>query len=1600
MGCSSGEGTPTSSISQSARFECKSKSVQITEHPGPTRGIWEGWETIDSAPGLGRTPELVFVFDQKVDSNGVAGAATLRALECDDDVPSDDAVPLTVETIASGFEHVVRVRPLKELERGCLYQLSFGGDAGLTTNGRCLAAPRELTFRTRAPGEPTALEREATEVRYLPRSFEVSAFKLLPDVHWPATVLFERYAEELGLRIFLDSFAPMAEKRPSVLYPEITYRPYRQMYLGVPVIGAAYSVHEDAEDGVRLVTGTPMLGAALDPPEVGPRVTRQSAIGKAKAAALEQKGYVGRPPGFESEEAELVITTVDPPPAPRDLQLVWRVKLVLSGHAGGVVVLLDAHSGKVLAVRSTASQACSFADRKTMLLIDDDVTGHVQTPQAQLWNDPTAFQMSEYETIAEDPVYVLEGNGLGPGTKPRMFTQCGSESDPNLATVPSAQSDASWGHIQKAAASRHMAVQRCLAYFATRSFRGGPSAPLTPETAWFGLDGVGEVPINIHLGDWRLKDFYDLERNEVYFWVPDDPSKDESLRHAAIDVACHEFGHGVLQYITIDALRTAFEADAIREGFADIVGLLVERSVRGVGNWNWCFGGDPSQNQFCYRNVDSPRSHRDPGTHLEEPQPETYLGHHYCALVDDVPGNVHPDDKYQFCIHHNSTILSHWFYLLTTGGSGVNDRGCTYSLMPLLGAAPQQASLNAGELVLFHALREHAPPDSGFVALASATLSAAKAIFGDAAVEVGRVARAWAAVGVWENFWEGENARIAPARGATDVNPWAPIRWIPEPHETSWDIQIFIGPDLRSATLYAEATVADLVTVGGKDYAAYHIALLPQARYYWRVRPHMDRSWEDCYPVHFFDTGDLPTVTDLAVTAELTPEGLVRPGTIDVEWTRASGSLGYTLQADTTNPRCASTSSTAITEEVTDDPYLAGLAGASLSRIQPSEEYWLTVNPIGPHDPTGMPATGPCSEIQFTTTQMRPPIAIRPDGGVFHYRSPHGSFGAGGPLAWSWTGLDGPERYELRFFDRAPPAPEPSDPLDACGATPLLSVFIDEPCQTESAGETCEVTVDDDLFPVPNPTGYCWEVISIATNEKTSEPSDRLFFRYGLPSPQKIAPGVTEADAAFRIDQGALVDHIVRDPVDLSWFGDPDAAGYLFKMGRWPWLLKGEAPDPPNCFPFSGTCINEPLVVTHRDFVGDTSVRVDGARAGMGRYVWTVWPLLGDPHSPGSVSERQPLVDGFPIFSYTTGPALPEIKFDAATTVFRPECDAFTGTVTFPFAPSSVEITGQFPAQGFLSPGLECEKPTVNRLTDWTPEVNWIYPDKYDCTYAFEIPAPAPQGTYTITARAFGVSTQEDQVVTESFSTSTCGHLDGPCCECDGSSFCLGRAACVVGTCRPCGGKGENCCDPDVTGFACEQDLECQGNNRCGCGRTFRLCCAGGTCRNELDACVSGVCEPSCGFLWYPCCPDGDCLFGECVEGECVESGMGDDTGSTCAMPTGLDGYPWGAGSNEPPLLRQAHIESIVFSGYMVAHCDGPLPSVPPGASLEDEWRLVEFEFSGSEWVTWRFHQTLLICAAKEVYVRRARSWCGDVPSAWTDWHWHVQFPGPDWLWE
>lgn len=121
-----------------------------------------------------------------------------------------------------------------------------------------------------------------------------------------------------------------------------------------------------------------------------------------------------------------------------------------------------------------------------------------------------------------------------------------------------------------------------------------------------------------------------------------------------IDVAAHEYGHGVVHYSISGGLTYTYESGALHEAYADIFGAGVEDYVTGSGNWimgeNLTVPGIASP----VRNVKDPSTISDSlGVHPDR----FYHSGFYCG-TDDYGG-----------VHHNSTAVSHAAYLMAEGGS-------------------------------------------------------------------------------------------------------------------------------------------------------------------------------------------------------------------------------------------------------------------------------------------------------------------------------------------------------------------------------------------------------------------------------------------------------------------------------------------------------------------------------------------------------------------------------------------------------------------------------------------------------------------------------------------------------------------------------------------------------------------------------------------------------------------------------------------------------------------------------------------------------------------------------------------------------------------
>jgi Zn-dependent metalloprotease len=1396
---------------------CLSHAMKVTAQPGPTQGLWAHTEPLASAPAVSTRAEFVFVFDRIVSSDEVARAVSISLVSCPDQAsPPPHNVALTVAPVASGVYNAVVVRHASEsFMPGCTYALHVPGDKPLDELHTCLSAGNDFSFRVLGPHEASAFQNEAVAIRYRPKTFDVAAFKEPVGRSLALPSAMNRYAEDLGVRPFVDTFKAGAPARPSTIDANGFVRTYAQLYLGVPVLGYGYTAVEDSTGNVRSVTGRNAKSIGL---RATPNVLELVASTAALTHLLLTHPAIPPPLYRDHDSALVVVSTTSAPRAP-EFHLAWRIHFVEAHSGQGFIVLVDALNGAILQTHSTLLSQCAPTDTSRLTVVSNAVQASVPTFQSDHYNDPAEFFLAQYSG-GSGTSYVLQTNKFGATSR----AVCGGGISPiatTLAAVPGLVADATWSPETTSTAASYMGVQRCLDYFAAQPFRAAIGQTPTPDAGWLGFDGAGAVPIGVHVGNFPDEFHPDLK--ELFFRGS---TAAQVGTGAALDTVCHEFGHGVLNELL--GATTTLESSAVAEAFADISGAVVEHSVRSEGDWNGCQGGDLNLNPLtvangCIRNFVHPELSSGGltttvGGSAAAPSPDAYLSGNY---ADPITAG---EDVF---VHRNSTVMSRWFYLLAHGGDGLNSLKCPYDLQPFDAANPA-AGWDEAYSLLFRTMHERAQADDQFVDIANETISAADSIYAGAPDHddrVSRVVNAWAAVNVWESFWEGKNDTIVPAMNQKNVNPWAPIKWLAQDGESSWDVQIF-SPDAR--TLYADIggpnnsppAVQETTTVNGKRYAVLRLALSPNTHYFWRTRPHSADAWSDCYPVHFFDTGDVPKVDGLLIVNTLTTDNRVRPGNIEVGWNRLAGASEYKIFVGplATQQPCAITDGTQVVT-VPADPNSAATGLTALVRgvqYRANTPFVFQVQALGPSDVTGTHPTSNCAVLDFNLAPPRPPtLNFPPDGFAYQYLSPHLPIGDDFPI--SFTAYDGSVDVMVTFYQR--------DAQGNCLDTFPHGESVRVSCPGNLLNE-CPGTITGDIFPAPNPngpwanpTGYCWDVAEMSDNGFIGSLEHKRKFGYGMPGPRNQAPGVqigaVEAGQStnppgFSLDYGA--------PVTFSWDKVPSAQSYFIEVGKWPWSLGGAPKIPSSCLPID--CIGAPVAgptLPATQFTGTSTTIKEGennASVSKGRYCWTIWPVLSDPDHPDQPNARQPSVlPQANTYCYSSEPAKPQIFVDNPPSGSGFSSARITGHVLFPYVPDTGNVpfvqldasTPQLP--GSTKTGdANCSPTTTSDPLAWAPGQNFMFNDLYDCTIQFSF-EPTKNTSYVIHAHANGY-TSVVEADPKPFSTGSCGGTGEACCA---GNSCDAGNNCTNGRCGGCGGHNQECC---ATGTMCTSGFTCH-NNKC-----------------------------------------------------------------------------------------------------------------------------------------------------------------------------------------
>ncbi|NVO02340.1 MAG: M4 family metallopeptidase [Bacteroidetes bacterium] len=178
-----------------------------------------------------------------------------------------------------------------------------------------------------------------------------------------------------------------------------------------------------------------------------------------------------------------------------------------------------------------------------------------------------------------------------------------------------------------------------------------------------------------------------------------------------VDICGHEISHGLTEKTA--GLIYANESGALNEGFSDIFGTTIEFFAK-PSTANWQIGenmGPP------FRDLSDPIPYN---------CPNTYLGPNWDSMFQEV--------------HTNSGVFNYWYYLVTSGGSGVNGIGDSYNVSGI--------GMSKASAISYRLLTAYLTPSSDYQEARNYSIIAAIDLYGGCSPEVIAVTQAWYAVGV------------------------------------------------------------------------------------------------------------------------------------------------------------------------------------------------------------------------------------------------------------------------------------------------------------------------------------------------------------------------------------------------------------------------------------------------------------------------------------------------------------------------------------------------------------------------------------------------------------------------------------------------------------------------------------------------------------------------------------------------------------------------------------------------------------------------------------------------------------------------------------
>ena len=359
---------------------------------------------------------------------------------------------------------------------------------------------------------------------------------------------------------------------------------------------------------------------------------------------------------YKKPEGELVLIPIEQNDGSFKLLLAYKFDIYAAQPLSREYVYVDALDGKILLTDAIIKHAKGiFADGSSAHNENIEQNSEATNLKLALVNGTAATRYSGSKTISTTLVgsnYTLRDSSRGSG----VFTY-NLKKGTTLKTTDFIDADNNWtaaefnnAAFDNAALDAHWGVSSTYDYFKNTFNRNSYN------------NSGGALKSYVHYSS-AYENAYWSGSEMVY---GDGASTFAPL--TSLDVTAHELGHGICEYSA--NLVYSRESGALNEGLSDIWGSVVENAFAPTKQ-NFLIGEDITKIAPGYlRSMSNPKSGL-------SPQPDTYLGTNWKAATSSCTPTQNND---QCGVHYNSGVLNHFFYILTQGKSGTNDKGNSYSV--------------------------------------------------------------------------------------------------------------------------------------------------------------------------------------------------------------------------------------------------------------------------------------------------------------------------------------------------------------------------------------------------------------------------------------------------------------------------------------------------------------------------------------------------------------------------------------------------------------------------------------------------------------------------------------------------------------------------------------------------------------------------------------------------------------------------------------------------------------------------------------------------------------------------------------------------------